>query len=279
VLSGFTHEVSCVGSVGELEEPAEDACSIALLEAEARGKRGNRVHDGARIVVHALERIVHDSGDGLRLLLVGEEVGRDSSRASDQNAPEVDRVRRGKCAVVEADIGAVRLPRLRKRELIDVGGEVPDVVEGRGGAVGDGSLGWSPLPDGHRGRKAEPLGSELRVVWDRGTHEAVHPPSDGLEDAVACHAREGRRGYPGEAEGLRAGDEAPLILGYVREPLERSRSASHNGKYIRSDTNTTTSLETDDGIYIINDLKTIAGAILVARTSEIAPTKGANRPL
>jgi hypothetical protein len=217
---GKLHPFCGVGVTDEVEEPAENRYTVAPAEPEASRVRRKSPSELARVVVNVVKRLRHDTRDGLRLLIVSEEIRSDLRRPGNRKAPEVDPTQLCGRALVEPDIRTAGLTPARKGELVAIGGKVADAVERRRGPVRDDPLDGRSFPCGDSWCELEPCGPEIEMVGDRCPGEAVDPVGYSLKEAARRReAIERRLGDLGEISSLPTGDETPLILGDLGQAL------------------------------------------------------------
>src|SRR5665213_41972 len=123
--------------------------------------RAERVGERAWIVVDLSHRLHDNAGDGFRVLAIVEEVGRDSGGSRDRKSPQFYPFAGLQSSDVQPHIGPAGLTSLRKREVMLIGGEVADSVEGGCRSVRDGSISDCAFPSGHLGSELQPSGTKI----------------------------------------------------------------------------------------------------------------------
>ena len=114
---------------------------------------------------------------------------------------------------MDPDVDPAGLASHGKGELVSVGGEMAQPVEGRGGSVRNDSLEQRPIPCRDVRGKLQPCGPQVGMVRDRRAGEVVHTVGDPPEDRTARdQAIKGGFCNAGHF-GLAARDEAPLVFG------------------------------------------------------------------
>jgi len=209
---------------GESVSVRMSAESVAPPQAEAGGMRGEGLGEGARVVVHGADGIRDEMRHRLGILAVVQEVRGDAGRSGDQQPAQIDPVAVLERALMESDVGTSRLAAHRQGELVAIRWQVPELAEGRCGAVGDDPLLSAAFPCGCLGSKLQPGRAQFDVAGDGRAREAVHAMGHPLEDrAVLDQPREGGGRDAGEHLGLSACYEPPLFLGEAAEAVKRCR--------------------------------------------------------
>jgi hypothetical protein len=88
--------------------------------------------------------------------MIPEKVRSDARGSSDRETPKTDPFSVLQWPNVNADVRTAGLTALRERELVSVGGEVPQGVDRRRRPVGDDTLLGCPLPRREVGSELEP---------------------------------------------------------------------------------------------------------------------------
>lgn len=94
--------------------------------------RRKRLRDHARVVEDPLEHLGSDPGDAVRIDMVGEEVADHPAGPRGRQASEQDALLTWNAPQVDPDIAASCLAPPRQRELVDIGPQIADPIEGRG---------------------------------------------------------------------------------------------------------------------------------------------------
>ena len=135
--------------------------------------RSQTVGEGPRIVEDAADRLGDDLRNGLGVP-VREEVRGDPGRLGDREAMQPDPLSVRQVSDVYADVRAAGSACARHGELVSVGREMAQPIDGRRRPMGDDTLIGRPVPCRNVGSKLEPGGSQVKVVRDRGGGEPVH---------------------------------------------------------------------------------------------------------
>lgn len=213
------HPFGCLGVANQIEQPAQESDAVLSAETELRGVRSEGVREGAGVVVGAADCVGDNVSYRLGVLAVGEQIGRDSRRPGDRQAPERDPLAVRHLAVMEAHVGPTRLPPGRQGEFVAVSWQVAEAVHSRARPMRDDTLGGSALPGKDIGCKLKPGCTEREVVWRRRTREVIHAMSHPLEHRFRSQALESGRRDP-RSFGLAASHEPPLVLSDLCEPAE-----------------------------------------------------------
>ena len=184
------------------------------MRRERRGK-------SPRIVVNSADPIRRDLPNRLGVLVLLQEIAGDAGRSRHEQTTKLDPLARVQLPVMQANVGAARLLPRRNGEVVTIGRQFPNSVEGGGGPMGHDTLSGCPLPGRHAGCKLQPGRTEGDVVGRRCDRQAVDAVGNPLYQAlVAGQAVEGRSRNAG-AFGLAARHQPPLICGDGAEPADR----------------------------------------------------------
>jgi hypothetical protein len=207
----------------EIEEPTQEAQTIAPAETKPRGVPRERLGEAARRVEVGPDGIGRDLSYRLGTLVVPQQVIGYPSWPRDEQPAQPCPLRVVEPPLMKADVETSRLPSRRQREVVSICRQVANPVQGgRRPMRHDTQLG-SPFPGGHVGRNLQPGRTEREVVRGRCELEAVNAMCDALDEAlVAEQAVEGRTRNAG-MHGLATCDDAPLVGGDDAEPTDSRR--------------------------------------------------------
>ena len=120
-----------VGGGNQLEHPLQEGKPVPTTQSESSGVRGERIRKAAGVVIHRPDCVGDDLRDGLGILVFGEQIGCDSRGPSHRQTVKSDRLVVPEPALVQADVMSTRLSSPRQRELMDIGQEVTNSIDGR----------------------------------------------------------------------------------------------------------------------------------------------------
>jgi hypothetical protein len=119
-----------VGVGSQLEHPSQEGEPVATTQSESSGVRGKRIRKAAGVVIHGPDCIGDDLRDGLRILVIGEQIGCDARGPSHRKTATSDPLVVPELASVQADVRPTRLSSSWQRELMDIGREVTNPIDG-----------------------------------------------------------------------------------------------------------------------------------------------------
>ena len=226
-VAGFDHPPGCIGIADEVEQPAQEGKTVATPEAESRSVRRERLGKGPRRVVHSADRIRRDLGNRLRVLVLSQEIAGDAGWSRREQTTKLDPLARPQLPVVKADVCTPRLLPRWNSEVVTIGRQFADSIEGGGGPMGHDTLIGRPLPGRHVGCKLQPGRTEGDVVGRRCHCQAVDAVGNPLDEAfVAGQSVEGRS-RNARTLGLATRHQPPLICGDGAEPTDGGGSSHY----------------------------------------------------
>jgi hypothetical protein len=156
---------------------------------------------------------------------------RGNARGScDREAPETGPLSVFEWPNVNADVRTAGLTALRERELVSVGGEVPEGVDRRRRPVRDDTLIGCTLPRREVGSELEPGCPQVQVVGNGGGDHPVHAVRNPFEEPTLSGQTFQRSRPDPFVLNLTSGEKPPLLLGNLLEPGE-DRKSWHTSLY------------------------------------------------
>lgn len=225
MITSLLHPPSSLAIADKIQQPSKKREAITSPKAELRSVPGERIGERARVVDGSTDRIDDDVCDRLWVFPLREEIECDPSRPCDREASDLDAFARAQLSNMDAHVRAAGLPSRQNGELVTVRREVSEPEQGGRRAVRDNPLTGGSLPGVGLRSELEPRGSKIDLIGDGSPCEVVHAVGHPLEDrTLGCQAFQ--RGLRDACSlCLPAGDQPPLIFGYLRQSSQGRRTS------------------------------------------------------
>jgi hypothetical protein len=207
----------------------EQGHAIIPAEPVTSRRRGYALRNRAWVVEDPLDDLCRDLSHACRLDVIVEQVGDHATGAGRGKTVQQQPLPARHLAAVQAYVGPAGLASRRKRELVHVGTQIADAVQGCSRGMRDEChIGRAHTrPPRFVGLELKPGRPKLEMVWLGSPTNSVNAVCDTLEQPVTGEARERACAHPGFPR-LLSRAKTPLLLGDVKEPLEWT---SHTAKY------------------------------------------------